>query len=61
MVNANNPAHYKIIIIGVFIGLFGIYVKQFVYHSMTVDVLGWIITIIGAAIAISGVLKVLKD
>ncbi|MBK0382732.1 hypothetical protein I5M32_07150 [Pedobacter sp. SD-b] len=61
MVNANNPSHYKIIILGVFIGLFGIYVKQFVYHSMLVDMIGWAITIIGAAIAISGVMRVLKD
>lgn len=61
MVNANNPSHYKIIIIGVFIGLFGIYVKQFVYHSMVVDLIGWALTFIGAAISISGVMRVLKD
>jgi hypothetical protein len=61
MVNANNPSHYKVIIIGVFVGLFGIYIKQFIYHSMVVVLIGWAITFIGAAIAISGVLKVLKD
>lgn len=61
MVNANNPSHYKVIIIGVFVGLFGIYIKQFIYHSIVVVLIGWAITFIGAAIAISGVLKVLKD
>ncbi|OAQ40496.1 hypothetical protein A5893_05990 [Pedobacter psychrophilus] len=61
MVNANNPSHYKVIILGVFVGLFGIYIKQFIYHSMVVDLIGWAITFIGAAIAISGVMKVLKD
>ncbi len=61
MVNANNPSHYKVIIAGVFIGLFGIYVKQFVYHSMVVDLIGWALTFIGAAICISGVMRVLKD
>ncbi|MEO5910732.1 MAG: hypothetical protein ABIP95_07570 [Pelobium sp.] len=61
MVNANNPSYYKIIIIGVIIGLFGIYVKQFVYHSIVVDLIGWALTFIGAAISISGVLRVLKD
>ncbi len=61
MVNANNPSHYKIIILGVFIGLFGIFIKQFVYHSMVVDLIGWAITFIGAAISISGVMKILKD
>lgn len=61
MVNANNPSHYKIIIVGVFIGLFGIFVKQFIYHSMVVDLIGWALTIIGAAISISGVMRILKD
>ncbi len=61
MVNANNPSHYKIIVIGAFIGLFGIFVKQFIYHSMVVDLIGWALTIIGAAISISGVMRILKD
>ncbi|MBU0695820.1 MAG: hypothetical protein KKE39_04765 [Bacteroidetes bacterium] len=61
MVNANNPSHYKIIIVGVFIGLFGIFVKQFIYHSMVVDLIGWALTVIGAAISISGVMRILKD
>jgi H+/Cl- antiporter ClcA len=61
MVNANNPSHYKVIILGIFVGLFGIFIKQFIHHSMVVDLIGWAITFIGAAITISGVLKVLKD
>jgi len=61
MVNANNPSHYKVIILGVFVGLFGIFIKQFIYHSMVVDLIGWAITFIGAAISISGVMKILKD
>ncbi|RKD17247.1 hypothetical protein BCY91_03655 [Pelobium manganitolerans] len=61
MVNANNPSHIKLIIIGVFVGLFGIYIKQAIYHSMVVDLLGWAITFIGAAISIIGVMRILKD
>ncbi len=61
MVNANNPSHYKIIIGGLFITLFGVFVKQFIEHSMVVDLIGWALTFIGAFISINGVLKVLKD
>lgn len=61
MVNANNPSHVKLIIAGVFVTLFGIYIKQVIYHSMVVDLLGWLITFIGAAIAIVGVMRILND
>ena len=61
MVNANNPSHVKIIIAGVFVGLFGIFIKQVIYHSQIVDLLGWAITFIGAAISISGVMRILND
>lgn len=61
MVNANNPSHYKIIIGGLFITLFGIFVKHLIEHSMVVDLIGWALTFIGAFISISGVLRVLKD
>lgn len=61
MVNANNPSHYKIIIGGLFVTLFGVFVKQFIEHSMVVDLIGWALTFIGAFISINGVLKVLKD
>jgi hypothetical protein len=61
MVNANNPSHYKIIIGGLFVTLFGVFVKQFIEHSLAIDLLGWALTFIGAGISISGVLKILKD
>ena len=61
MVNANNPSHYKTIIAGLFVTLFGIYVKQFIEHSLVVDLAGWALTFIGAFISIGGVLKILKD
>lgn len=61
MVNANNPSHYKIIIGGLFVTLFGIYLKQIIYHSLVVDLIGWALTFIGAGISINGVLKILKD
>ena len=60
MVNANNPAHIKLIIIGLFITLFGIFIKQIIEHSVVVDVLGWIITFLGAFVSIAGVFKILK-
>jgi hypothetical protein len=61
MVNANNPTHYKIIIGGLFVTLFGIFVKQFIEHSLAIDLLGWALTFIGAGISIIGVLRILKD
>lgn len=60
MVNANNPAHIRTIIIGVFITLFGVYIKQIIQHNMMIDVAGWIITFLGAFVSISGVFKILK-
>lgn len=61
MVNANNPSHYKLIIGGLFVTLFGIYIKQFIEHSMVIDLAGWALTFIGAFISIAGVLRILKD
>lgn len=61
MVNANNPSHYKIIIIGVFVTLFGVYLKQIIENSLVIDLIGWALTFIGAFISISGVFKILKD
>ncbi|MRX47079.1 hypothetical protein [Pedobacter puniceum] len=60
MVNANNPSHYKVIILGVFVTLFGVYIKQFIEHSTVVDLLGWALTFIGSFISIGGVFKILK-
>ncbi len=61
MVNANNPSHYKVIILGAFIGLFGIFIKHIIMNSMAVDLIGWGLTVIGAAISIGGVMRILKD
>lgn len=61
MVNANNPSHVKIIIVGVFVALFGVYIKQIIDHSFVVDVIGWLITFVGAAISILGVMRILND
>lgn len=60
MVNANNPAHIRVIIIGLFITLFGVFIKQIIQHSAVVDISGWIITFLGAFVSISGVFKILK-
>lgn len=61
MVNANNPSHVKVIIVGVFVALFGVYIKQVIDHSFVVDLLGWAITFIGAAISIVGVMRILNN
>jgi hypothetical protein len=50
-----------LIIGGLFVTLFGIYIKQFIEHSTTVDLIGWALTFIGAFISIAGVLRILKD
>lgn len=61
IVNANNPSHYKIIIIGVFVTLIGVFIKQIIEHSLVIDLLGWALTFIGAFISIAGVFRILKD
>lgn len=61
MVNANNPSHYKLMISGLFVTLFGVYIKQFIQHSMVIDLIGWGLTFTGAFIIIAGVLRILKD
>lgn len=60
MVNANNPSHYKVIVIGLFVTLFGVYIKQIIEHSLVIDLLGWVLTFLGALISIAGVFKILK-
>lgn len=60
MVNANNPSHYKVIVIGLFVTLFGVYIKQIIEHSTVIDLLGWVLTFVGALISIAGVFKILK-
>jgi hypothetical protein len=60
MVNANNPAHIRTIIIGLFITLFGVFIKQIIQHNVIVDIAGWVITFLGAFVSISGVFKILK-
>ncbi|MFC5282953.1 hypothetical protein [Pedobacter alpinus] len=61
MVNANNPSHYKIIIGGLFVTLFGVFLKQIIYHSLVIDLIGWALTFLGAIISIVGVMRILKD
>lgn len=58
--NANNPSHFKIIIIGLFVTLFGVYLKQIIEHSTVIDIIGWALTFIGAFISIKGVFKILQ-
>ncbi len=60
MVNANNPAHIRTIIIGLFITLFGVFIKQIIQHSVIVDIAGWVITFLGSFVSIAGVFKILK-
>ncbi len=61
MVNANNPSHYKIIIGGLFVTLFGVFIKQIIDHSLAIDLFGWVLTFLGAIISIVGVMRILKD
>ncbi len=60
MVNANNPSHYKLIIGGLFVTLFGIFIKFAIEHSLVIDLLGWALTFLGAFVSIAGVFKILK-
>jgi hypothetical protein len=56
--NANAPSHYMLIVVAIFIGLIGVYLRfaDFQYNNIIAN----IILIIGVGIALKGVFAILK-
>jgi hypothetical protein len=56
---ANDPAHYKLIVIGIVIGMIGILLR-FTGTWMFIDAVSNILFVIGIFLCLKAVLKVLK-
>lgn len=58
MKRANDVSIYKLMIVGILIGILGVYLR-FAYDSTTLSVISWVILLIGSVIACKGVFKIL--
>lgn len=58
MKRANETSIYKLIILGVLIGMVGVYLR-FAGDSSTLSIVSWAILFIGAIVACKGVFKIL--
>jgi len=58
METANQPAIYWLILVGVLIGIVGVYLR-FAYDSTTLSIISWAILLIGSIVACKGVFKIL--
>lgn len=58
-VEANDPAHYKLIVIGIVIGMIGIFLR-FTGSWTLIDIVSNILFVIGIVISLRAVLKILK-
>ncbi len=56
---SNDPAHYKLIIIGIVIGMFGVMLR-FTGSWMFIDAVSNILLVIGVVISLKAVLRILK-
>ena len=58
MKRANDVSTYKLMTVGILIGLLGVYLR-FAYDSTTLSIVSWVILFTGAVIACKGVFKIL--
>ena len=58
MKRANNESIYKLMIVGILIGIVGVYLR-FAFDSTTLSIVSWVILFVGAWIACKGVFKIL--
>ena len=56
---SNDPAHYNLIVIGIVVGLIGIFLR-FTGSWMFIDAISNILLIIGTVICLRAVLRILK-
>ena len=58
MKRANDPSIYKLMVVGILIGILGVYLR-FAADSTTLSIVSWVILTIGSVIACKGVFKIL--
>jgi uncharacterized membrane protein len=58
MKRANDTSIYKLIVVGILIGILGVYLR-FAGDSTTLSIVSWVILLIGAVVACKGVFKIL--
>lgn len=58
MKRANELSIYKLIIVGILVGILGVYLR-FAGDSTTLSIVSWAILLIGSIIACKGVFKIL--
>jgi hypothetical protein len=58
MKRANDTSIYKLMTVGILIGILGVYLR-FAGDSMTLSIVSWVILLIGSVIACKGVFKIL--
>lgn len=58
MKRANDPSIYMLIVVGVLVGIVGVYLR-FAGDSTTLSIVSWAILTIGTVIACKGVFKIL--
>lgn len=59
MKRANDVSTYKLMTIGILLGIVGVYLR-FAFDSTTLSIVSWIILLIGSVIACKGVFKILN-
>lgn len=59
MKRANDESIYKLMIVGILIGMLGVYLR-FAFDSTTLSIVSWVILFVGAVIACKGVFKILE-
>jgi len=58
MKKANDVSTYKLMTVGILIGILGVYLR-FAYDSTTLSIVSWAILLIGTVIACKAVFKIL--
>ena len=59
MKKANSVSTYKLMTIGILIGIVGVYLR-FAFDSNALSIVSWVILFIGAFIACKGVFRILE-
>jgi uncharacterized membrane protein HdeD (DUF308 family) len=59
MKRANDVATYKLMTVGILVGIVGVYLR-FAFDSTALSIVSWVILLIGAVIACKGVFKILN-
>ncbi|MEJ7778284.1 MAG: hypothetical protein WKF68_01740 [Daejeonella sp.] len=56
---SNDPAHYKLIVIGIIIGMVGVFLR-FAGSWMLIDAISNILLVIGVVVSLKAVMRILK-